>query len=298
MRGDRSVYLVGAGLALRTLLALSVPHPVGAAQETFVETRTGIEFVLVRGGTYRMGDFDGRGLAQEKPAHPVSVSDFHLARREITVEQFRTFVEATGYRTDAERAGGVIDIDPVMRTPVKRAGVSWGAPGFPQGNDGPVVWVSWNDAYEFTRWLAQATGKPFRLPTEAEWEFAAREAGRDIAWSGTADRVRAEEYVWSAENSGGVPHPAGGKAPNSLGFHDLTGNVWEWCLDWQVNYEASKLPVADPRGPAEGRFRSLRGGSWRVGLDVARTTYRNGYRPDYAHSSIGFRVALDADARI
>ena len=280
------------------LLALAAPRPAAAGPETFVEPRTGIEFVRVRGGTYRMGDFDGRGLGQEQPAHPVTVSDFHLARHEVTVAQFRLFVEATGYRTDAERAGGAIDIDPVMRAPVRRAGVSWSAPGFPQADAGPVVWVSWNDAAAFADWLARTSGKPYRLPSEAEWEYAAREGGRDLAWSGTADRARAADYVWSAENSGGLPHSVGGKAPNALGFHDLTGNVWEWCHDWQESYQSSALPVTDPQGPQDGRFRALRGGSWRVNLDIARTTYRNGYRPDYAHSSIGFRVAVAADARI
>lgn len=296
--GGRSVSLAGAGLSLCALLALATPRHAAAGQEAFVEPRTGMEFVLVRGGTYRMGDFDGRGIAQERPAHAVSVSDFHLARREVTVAQFRAFVDETGHRTDVERAGGVIDIDPVMRAPVRRTGVSWRNPGFPQGDGDPVVWVTWNDAAAFAGWLATSAGKPFRLPTEAEWEYAAREGGRDVAWSGTAERARAGEFVWSAENSGGLPHPTGSKAPNALGLHDLTGNVWEWCLDWQADYAAAKLPLVDPRGPADGRFRVLRGGSWRVGLDVARTTYRNGYRPDYAHSSIGFRVALEADARI
>jgi len=297
-RTDRTRRTARASALVWALLAPALPRAAAAALETFVEPLSGTEFVLVRGGTYRMGDFDGRGLAQERPAHAVSVSDFHLARREVTVAQFRAFVAATGYRTDVERAGGVIDIDPVMRAPVRRTGVSWSAPGFPQGGDGPVVWVSWNDAAAFTGWLARATGKPYRLPTEAEWEFAAREGGRDSAWSGASERARAAEFAWSAENSGGLPHAVGGKSANALGLFDLTGNVWEWCLDWQEGYATSALPREDPRGPAEGRFRVLRGGSWRVGLDIARTTYRNGYRPDYAHSSIGFRVALPADVRI
>jgi formylglycine-generating enzyme required for sulfatase activity len=298
MNEQRSRWLAGARPLLCALLVFATARAAAAAQETFVEGRTGMEFVLVHGGTYQRGDFDGRGIPQESPAHPVTVSDFHLARREVTVSQFRAFVDETGYVTDVERAGGVIDIDPVMRAPVRRTGVAWDTPGFPQGGGDPVVWVTWNDAAAFADWLAKSTGKRFRLPTEAEWEYAAREGGRDLAWSGTSERERAGDYSWSAENSGGLPHAAGSKAPNALGLYDLTGNVWEWCLDWQAAYGPSRLPLADPRGPADGRFRVLRGGSWRVGLDVARTTYRNGYRPDYAHSSIGFRVALEADARI
>ena len=278
---------------LALLLTAGLTGPVRAAGEGFTESRTGMTFVLVRGGTYRMGDFSGLGIDLERPAHPVAVSDFYLARHEVTVAQFRAFVEATGYRTGAEQAGGVIDIDPVMMRPVKRAGVSWNNPGFPQDDRNPVVWVTWDDATEFVRWLARATGQPYRLPTEAEWEYAARERGRDLAWAGTAERERAGEFVWSAENSGGAPRPVGGKASNALGIFDLCGNVWEWTQDVQAPYQAAAEPVLDPRGPGEGRFRALRGGSWRVGLEIARTTYRNGYRPDYAHSSIGFRVALE-----
>lgn len=279
-------------LALQLLAALALPVRARAAGEGLTEPAAGLELILVRGGTYRMGDFTGRGISQEQPAHTVAVGDFYLGRTEVTVSQYRSFAAATGYRTEAERSGGVLDIDPVMRTPVRRAGVSWSSPGFPQQDDGPVVWVTWNDAAEFTRWLARASGRPYRLPTEAEWEFAARERGRDLSWSGTADPERAGDFVWSAENSGATTHPVGTKAPNALGFHDLCGNVWEWCLDWQTAYEAAPEPQVDPRGPPEGRYRALRGGSWRVGREVARTTYRNGYRPDYAHGSIGFRVAL------
>jgi len=276
------------------LAALALPAPARPAEERFTEPLAGLEFILVPGGAYSRGDFSGKGLAQERPAHAVSVSDFYLSRTEVTVAQYRAFVQATGYRTEAERAGGVVDIDPVMMAPVKRAGISWSSPGFPQDDRGPVVWVSWNDAAEYTLWLARATGKSYRLPTEAEWEFAARERGRDLPWSGTAEPERAGEYVWSAENSGGVPHPVGGKRANALGFHDLCGNVWEWCMDWQAPYSASSETLHDPKGAFDGRFRVLRGGSWRVGREIARTTYRNGYRPDYAHASIGFRVALRA----
>ena len=282
---------------LRTILLLAVlalPALARVAGAGLAEPGAGMELILVRGGTYRMGDFTGRGIAQERPAHAVTVGDFYLGRNEVTVAQYRAFAAATGYRTEAERSGGVIDIDPVMKSLVRRAGVSWSTPGFPQQDDSPVVWVTWNDAAEYTRWLARVTGKPYRLPTEAEWEFAARERGRDLPWSGTADPARAGEFVWSAENSGSTTHPVGGKTPNALGFHDLCGNVWEWCLDWQAAYPESIEPLVDPRGPPEGSYRALRGGSWRVGREVARTTYRNGYRPDYAHSSIGFRVALEA----
>ena len=292
----RTVRSGRCALAFSVLLTVAAPAPTQAAGEVITEPQSGMEFILVRGGSYRMGDFTGRGIDKERPAHPVTVTDFYLGRTEVTVAQFRAFAEATGYRTEAERAGGVIDIDPVMMSTVKRIGISWNNPGFPQDDRGPVVWVSWNDAAEYARWLAQATGRPYRLPTEAEWEFAARERGLDLPWAGTADAERAGDFVWSAENSGGKPHPVGGKAPNALGFHDMCGNVWEWCLDRQAPYQGTGEPVLNPSGPPDGPFRALRGGSWRVKREVARTTYRNGYRPDYSHSSIGFRVALEVRA--
>lgn len=275
------------------LTNLALPASARSAAERYTEPLAGLEFILVHGGTFLRGDFSGRGLAEEQPAHAVTVSDFYLSRTEVTVAQFRIFIQATGYRTEAEKAGGVIDIDPVMRAPVKRVGISWSAAGFTQDDRNPVVWVSWNDAAEYTRWLAQASGRPYRLPTEAEWEFAARERGQDLPWSGTVELEQAGAFIWSAENSGGFPHPVGGKNPNKLGFHDLCGNVWEWCLDWQIPYTAASEPLYNPKGPVDGRFRILRGGSWRVGREIARTTYRNGYRPDYSHASIGFRVALE-----
>jgi formylglycine-generating enzyme required for sulfatase activity len=250
--------------------------------------------VLVRGGAFEMGDWLGTGTADERPVHEVMVSDFFLGRREVTVRQFRAFVAATGYRTSAEKAGWVLDINPAMRTFEKKEGISWKNPGFEQGNNNPVVWVNWNDAREYTRWLARETGRPYRLPTEAEWEYAAREGGRELRWAGTADQGRVGDYAWFAENSGGRPHAVGGKMPNALGLFDMSGNVWEWCLDWRGVYRAGGEPFVDPRGSSKSPYRALRGGSWRVDGNVIRTTYRNGYKPDYAHSSIGFRVALPA----
>ena len=191
----------------------------------------------------------------------------------------------------------MLDIDPVMRAPVRRTGVSWSTPGFPQDGDGPVVWVTWNDAAAFAGWLARATGKPYRLPTEAEWEFAAREGGRDSAWSGTAERERAGDSLVRREQR--RPAASGrrqdAQRPRPVRPHgERLGMVPRLAGALRILGAAARVPG----GPAEGRFRVLRGGSWRVGLDVARTTYRNGYRPDYAHSSIGFRVALPADVRI
>ncbi len=280
----------------RILLALALcgtlPPSLFAAERR--EAVTGMPFVLVEGGGYHRGDFSGLGIPREQPPHPVAVSDFYLGRYEVTVGQFRTFADETGYLTVAEKAGEVIDIDAAMGTFVRRPGISWRNPGFGQGESDPVVWVSWSDAEAFTTWLAERSSLPYRLPTEAEWEFAARERGREQRWAGTADRGALGRFSWYAANSGGRPHPVGGKAPNALGLYDMSGNVWEWCLDWQDRYPASGERLQDPRGDNPNGLRALRGGSWRVGEEIVTTTYRNGYKIGYAHSSIGFRVALPA----
>jgi len=255
------------------------------------------DLILVAGGVYRQGSDAPQATAEERPAHAVRVSDFRIGRHEVTVGQFRRFVETAGYRTDVERAGGALDIDPAMGTLVRRPGISWRTPGYPVADDLPVTWVSWNDAKAYTSWLAGVTGRAFRLPTEAEWEFAARDRGRSERWSGTSDRALLGEVAWHDRTSSGRPHPVGKLRPNALGLYDLSGNVWEWCEDGFRRYPETAAPLEDPAGDPSSPYRALRGGSWRVDAATVTTTYRNGYRADYAHSSIGFRVALSAAER-
>ena len=279
--------------ALLPAIALLFSHAGHSrGSDSFVEQAVGMEFLYVEGGFFTMGDSLGAGTAKERPAHPVTLSGYHLGRTEVTVDQFRAFTDATGYVTEAERSGSVVDIDARMNTFVRREGVSWRNPGFSQSGSDPVVWVSWNDADAFVRWLGEKTGRPYRLPTEAQWEYAARGGGTASLWSGTDRREELDRYAWHALNSSARTHPVGEKEPNSLGFHDLSGNVWEWCADWQEPYRQDWNGVLDPGGPARGKYRVLRGGSWRVGPEVIRATYRNGYAPGYSHGSIGIRVAL------
>ncbi len=250
-----------------------------------------LAFVLLEGGAYTLGDETGLGRENERPARPVRVSPFEIRKYEVTVAQFAQFVRETGHLTSAERRGFVVDIDAGMGTLLRREGVSWKAPGFPQSQDHPVVWVDWEDADSFARWMSRRTGRTHRLPTEAEWEFAAK-GGASHRWAGTPDESALREFAWHEANSGGVPHPVGTRTANRFGIHDLSGNVWEWCADGFEAYLPSAEVLRDPRGP-EGPYRALRGGSWRVGPEVVTTTYRSGYRTDYSHGSIGFRLVRE-----
>jgi formylglycine-generating enzyme required for sulfatase activity len=282
-----------AGLVAALLLAAVAAGCAALSGGPAAPPPPGLDLVAVAGGTFLQGSDAPYAIDKERPAHRVTVSDFRIGRREVTVAEFRRFVEATGYLTETERSGGAIDTDPAMTTLTRTRGVTWRTPGYEAGDDDPVTWVTWNDAKAYTAWLAAATGQPVRLPREAEWEFAARERGRDLRWAGTDDPGELAAYAWYDATSGGRPHPVGTLKPNALGLHDMSGNVWEWCEDGYAPYAAAGETLVDPAGIPDATFRTLRGGSWRVGAEVARTSYRNGYRADFAHSSFGFRLAMD-----
>jgi formylglycine-generating enzyme required for sulfatase activity len=272
--------------ALLLLLLLSPPLASGEAGKV-----PQMAFVRLPGGEYVRGDETGKGRENERPAGPVRVSPFEIGQTEVTVGQFRRFVEETGYITAVERRGFAVDIDVSMGSPVRREGVSWKNPGFRQDGDHPVVWVDAEDADAFARWMSERTGRKHRLPTEAEWEYAAK-GGESQRWAGTPDAGDLGEYAWYAANSGGTTHAVGTRKPNGFGIRDMSGNVWEWCGDGFDPYPQSRETPVDPAGK-DRSHRVLRGGSWRVDAPVATTTYRNGYRPDYSHGSIGFRLVRE-----
>jgi formylglycine-generating enzyme required for sulfatase activity len=244
------------------------------------------------GGEFLAGDSTGLGRENERPVHAVRLSPFSIGRTEVTVAQFAVFARETGYRTAAETRGYVVDLDLLSGTLVRREGISWRNPGIAQDGSHPVVWVDWDDANAYARWLSGRTGHDYRLPTEAEWEYAARDGGKALRYAGASTPDELGRYAWVEGNSGGTTHPAATREPNGAGLYDMNGNVWEWCADAFLDYEDGGEPMQDPLGTGT-ELRSLRGGSWRTGPDVATNTYRNGYRRDYSHSSIGFRLVRD-----
>jgi formylglycine-generating enzyme required for sulfatase activity len=159
--------------------------------------------------------------------------------------------------------------------------------GFKNG-DVPAVMISWNDAQAYIIALNNLTGKKYRLPTEAEWEYAARggKKSQGYKYSGS-DNVDA--VAWYDENSGYISHPVGTKEPNELGIYDMSGNVWEWCSDWYDGY--SDLPQTNPPGPSSGLRRVIRGGNYILYAQAIRVSMRSGWDPNNLSPYIGFRLA-------
>ena len=266
------------------------------------------ELVDIPGGTFRMGDLNGAGDDDERPVHSVTVPAFRLGKHEVTVGQFRRFVEATGYRTDAERNA---DGNAGCRTYTGdgwdwTAGRSWRNPGYSVGDDHPAVCVSWNDAEAFIAWLVAQTGKAFRLPSESEWEYAVRAGSSTKYHFGNSESQlcryanhadTSTDFSWRNEScSDGVGKrtaTVGRYQPNSYGLYDMHGNVWEWVADcWNDSYAGA---------PSDGRawelgdcnLRVVRGGSWLYAPRALRSAFRNSYTRSVRDYNIGFRLAQD-----
>jgi formylglycine-generating enzyme required for sulfatase activity len=234
----------------------------------------------------------------EKPSHRVQVKSFELAKTEVTVKLFRTFAEATGYKTQAERSGStwLRDLEALEKggRPWRMAPINWRTPGFAQSDEDPVVCISWDDAVAFCEWLSKETGEQIRLPREAEWEYACH-AGTTGDHYGSLD-----EIAWYRENSGGKTHPVGQKKPNAWRLYDMLGNAWEWCSDTWTFYEGAPKEggpgyLRDSRTDLTA-LRPLKGGAW--GLDAVdyrsgdvRASSRVPYPRVQSCNNSGFRIA-------
>jgi len=245
-------------------------------------------FILVQGGTFKMGSENRR--SNEKPVHSVTVSSFYINKYETTVAEFRAFVKATNYRTDAENGDGSnIYIKGKWK---KKADISWrnNATGGKANKNHPVIHVSWDDANAYCKWRTEITGKKHRLPTEAEWEYAARggKKSKDYKYAGSKNINNIGWYRDNSHKLGGT-NPVGQKLANELELYDMTGNVWEWCQDWyDINYY-SKSPRKDPVNGIISTYHILRGGSWDNFIDVCHVTFRNKGTIDERYGNYGFR---------
>ena len=227
----------------------------------FVLNIKGVEYpmVFVEGGTFDMGATSEQGSdawSNEEPVHEVTLSSYHIGKYEVTQDLWEA----------------VMGSNPSSFTGVRR----------------PVEGVSWDDCQEFIRKLNSLTGQNFRLPTEAEWEFAAR-GGKSNGYKYSGSSM-IDDVAWYDDNSGYTTHNVGTKSPNELGIYDMSGNVWEWCSDWYGEYISSAQ--TNPKGPDSGSLRVLRGGSWGSLAGYCRVSFRFDNAPDYRYGNLGLRLCL------
>jgi formylglycine-generating enzyme len=321
-----------------SIVALAASASLGAAEESntidakaHITNSIGMKLTLVSSGEFMMGsgesaeftaaffkkkyhiDFlTARSFKDEHPQHRVWIKKpFYLGTYHVTRGQFRKFVGDSGYTTDAEKGDepGASGWDPSKKVFGFIRGYSWRALGFPQTDEHPVVNVSWHDAMAFCHWLNRREGKTYRLPTEAEWEYACRAGTKTRYYSGddpetlatvgnTADAEFTAKFPdrgWEIKANDGYVFtaPVGQFKPNAFGLYDMHGNAWQWCADWYMEDYYGKSPVAGPAGPSSGNSRVLRGGCWSSGPDCARSASRFMYQPDFREDNIGFRVMRD-----
>jgi formylglycine-generating enzyme required for sulfatase activity len=267
------------------------------------------DIVLIRGGNFTMGDLFNEGPSDEKPTHSVTLRDFYIGKYEVTFDEFDAFCTATGREKPGDR--------------------DWGR------GSRPVINVDWYDAVEYCNWRSQKeslstvytidktrkdpnnqnnsdtkkwivtmnqAAKGYRLPTEAEWEYAAREGGKKVRFGNGRDIINPAEINFGASASYKKDYSIEGEyrqktvsvdnlSANSLGLKHMSGNVWEWCADWYGDtYYAESDGAIDPTGAKSGQYRVLRGGSWDYDSGYCRAAYRSGYPPLYRHADLGFRV--------
>lgn len=216
--------------------------------------------VYVSGGTFTMGGTSEQGSdaeSDEKPTHNVTLSSYYICKYEVTQALWRAVMGST--------------------------------PSYFKGDNLPVEQVSWNECQTFINRLNSYTGRNFRLPTEAEWEFAARGGNysRHYKYSGSN---YISDVAWYDDNSGNRTHPVGTKQPNELGLYDMSGNVCEWCSDWYGSY--SSYSQSNPTGPNSGSFRVDRGGSWGNFAGSCRSSRRGNYAPGNSLHDLGLRLVL------
>lgn len=244
-------------LSAPSISCVSLPPPA-SVKHTFVD-RLGMEFVLIPAGEFTMGAEEAPAV---RPAHKVTIREpFYLGKYEVTQSQWMTIMNAN----PSQFRG-----DPLL----------------------PVENVSWEDAQEFIRQLNLKNGSDrYRLPTEAEWEYAARSCV-NTAYGFGNDSNQLNRYAWYDENAEQRTHAVGLLLPNSWGLYDIHGNVWEWCQDWYGDYPSS--PVVDPQGPLNGALRVYRGGGWYRGVSpfYCQLISRQGARPYFRHPALGFRLAM------
>ena len=254
--------MYGRKLIIFIVVAIAMMDVAVSQNQTY--SANGVEFVMVKvdGGNFTMGNKSRRGkekYKKERPAHNVTLSSYYIGQTEVTQALWEAVMGSN--------------------------------PSNFAGDNRPVEQVSWNDVQLFIEKLNNLTGMNFRLPTEAEWEFAAH--GGNYCEGHKYSGGSMDDVGWCAENSGMETHDVKSREPNELGIYDMSGNVAEWCNDWKGPYDGSIKQ--NPQGAAFGTYRVLRGGSWVDNVFQCRITARDSAKPEYANKSNGFRLALSCD---
>ncbi|UZR92602.1 formylglycine-generating enzyme family protein [Chondrinema litorale] len=227
-----------------------------------------VEMVFVSGGTFDMGSEYDEAKDDEKDIHSITISDFYIGKKEITQSEWQAIMGENPSFFEA-----------CAQCPVEK--------------------VSWEDVQEFIKLLNNQTGLKYRLPTEAEWEYAARNKGKTEKYAGTSTDSQLYRYanycddVCLANDDDNETQPVGSKTANGLGLFDMSGNVWEWCQDWYSSSYYSISPANDPTGPTSGTYKVIRGGSWYSIPNNTRTSYRNYESIDGKFADVGFRLVRD-----
>ncbi|MDE6113252.1 MAG: SUMF1/EgtB/PvdO family nonheme iron enzyme [Bacteroidales bacterium] len=232
-----------------------LPEPVTALEASMV---------YVEGGAFLMGATQEQGndaWTREFPAHEVTLDGFYIGKTEVTQAQWMAVVGTNPSSSET-------------------------------GDDYPVVDVSWDDAVQFCEKLSEMTGHTYRLPTEAEWEYAAR-GGQQADGTKYAGSDNLDEVAWYANNSNSATHPVAEKKANGLGLYDMSGNVWEWCSDWYGENYYANSPTVNPKGPESGESRVKRGGAYGFQAVICRVSGRNSSTPDYKGVNTGLRVVRE-----
>ncbi|KIF82108.1 formylglycine-generating enzyme family protein [Noviherbaspirillum autotrophicum] len=325
------------------VLALLIAASAGAGEPAALPAHRnnvlGMRLVLVPAGEFLMGSdetpealakdypqYERRRfveLSDEAPVHRVRITHpFYLGQYEVTVGQFKKFLALSGYvpQSVADGTGGYgynPDYDP-RSSPRgdafdgRHPKYSWRNPGFPQDDNHPVVNITWNDAVAMAEWLSKREGVRYRLPTEAEWEYAARAGSRTRYCSGDAPQSLLKvantfdadtqkkwpqwtQFALAGHDGFAFTAPVGSFAPNAFGLYDMHGNAWEWVADWYDEHYYAGSPLDDPQGPADGSVRVRRGGSWHTWALYARASYRNWNNPDTRYTLVGMRLLREAE---
>ncbi len=244
-----------------------------AANYNFLLAQQYPEMVFVKGGTFKMGSISGD--KDESPVHSVTLSDYYIAKYEVTVAQYKQFCMETGRRFPSSPKNEWYEEHPNAAKWVWK-------------DNYPIVNVTWRDAMLYCRWLSKKTGENYTLPTEAQWEYAARggKKSKRYKYSGSNDSKKVAWYDETTNEKG--PKNVGQLSPNELGIFDMSGNAWEWCKDYFGKYPSTHQH--NPTGAEKSPYRVVRGGSWYYVEYLSRLTARDGPEYFYTNFNYGFRV--------